>query len=68
MEYRILTASSFMDLEKAVNESISEGWVPVGGAGAVEYNEVDDDCDWMCFQAMTKNEPKDWVIYTTRPS
>ena len=53
MEYKVLEAKDdVLDLQKAVNEQITEGWEPLGGV-AVAYS-TQSFC-WWFYQAMVKD-------------
>ena len=57
MEYKIATAQSIPELERIVNDFMTDGWEPEGGAAIspdgiffqsmvfYEMNDVDDDDD-----------------------
>ncbi len=51
MEYTLVEDSSPQDLEKEVNDLISEGWLPQGGIAISNSSDV----DFTYCQAMIRN-------------
>lgn len=56
MQYKILTASNAEQLALAVNASIKDGWVPVGGVACMREPHYGDPS---YYQAMIKGKPNE---------